>query len=181
MFVADGAVLVNMNPPKLSKTYGEYANIEFVRSLNRIIGNASRFDCVFDIYKKGSIKSCTRESRGTGVRISVRSETVIFKNFTKFMREDENKSELFQMLADSITSSNVFQERTSIISTKLSQITSNVSVDASVLLLSPCNHEEGDTRIFLHVLDCIRKGFKEVKIITVDTDVIVIALGCFFN
>ena len=51
-YVADGAVIINMNPPKLSKTYGEYTNIEFIRSLNRIICNASRFDCVFDVKGK---------------------------------------------------------------------------------------------------------------------------------
>ena len=46
-YVADGAVIIHMNPPKLPKhNYGEYANIEFIRSLDRIIGNASRFDRV---------------------------------------------------------------------------------------------------------------------------------------
>ena len=56
------------------------------------------------------------------------------------------------------------------------------SMNASVL--SPCNHQEGDTRIRLHVLDCIdtrMNGFNEVKIILVDTDVVVIILGCFFQ
>ena len=84
-FVADGAVLV-MNAPKISKTYGEYADVEFIRSLNGVVKNASRFDCVFDAYKKNSIKSITRENRGIGVRISVRKDTTIFKNFSKFMR-----------------------------------------------------------------------------------------------
>ena len=82
------------------------------------------------------------------------------------MREDENKSELFQMMAKSIASSNKLQEGTSIISTKLSQIKSNISMNASVL--SPCNHKEGDKDIF--ACSSLR-GFKEVKIITVDTDV----------
>ena len=45
-FVADGAVLVNMNAPKISKTYGEYADVEFIRSLNGVVKNASRFDCL---------------------------------------------------------------------------------------------------------------------------------------
>ena len=177
-FVADDAVLVNMNAPKISKTYGEYADVEFIRSLNGVVKNASRFDCVFDVYKKNSIKSIvTRENRGTGVRISVRKDTTIFKNFSKFMRDD-NKTELFQILVDSMASSEVFQGSSQIISTKASDIKCNISIDESVL--SPCNHEEAETRIFLHVLDCIRNGFNEIKVITADTDVVVTALGCFY-
>ena len=50
-------------------------------------------------------------------------------------------------------------------------------------MLVYCHHtdEEDDTRICLHVLHCIMNGFKVVKIITVDTDVVVTALGCFFQ
>ena len=58
---------------------------------------------VFDVYKKDSIKSCTRENRGSGMRISARSDTASFKKFMKFVREDENKSEVFQMLTESIS------------------------------------------------------------------------------
>ena len=32
----------------------------------------------------------------------------------------------------------------------------------------------------MHVLDCIRNGFNEITVITADTDVVVIALGCFY-
>ena len=134
---------------------------------------------VFDVYKKNSIKSITRENRGTGVRISVRKDTTIFKNFSKFMSDDVNKTELFQILADSMTSSEVFQGRLQITSTKASDIKCNISIDESVL--SPCNHEEADTRIFLHVLDCIRNRFNEIKVITAGTDVVVIALGYFLS
>ena len=95
------------------------------------------------------------------------------------MRDDDNKTELFKLLADSMVSSKVFLGRSTVIATKSSEIKSNVSIDASVL--SPCNHEEADTGIVLHVLDCIRNGFKEIKIITVDTDVVVIALGLWIE
>ena len=105
---------------------------------------------MFEIYqlinKKNSIKSITRENRGTGVRISVRKDTTIFKNFSKFMRDDDNKTELFQILADSIATSEVFQGRSQITSTKASDIKCNISIDESVL--SPCNHEEADPGFF---------------------------------
>ena len=75
-------------------------------------------------------------------------------------------------------SSEVFQGRSQITSTKASDIKCNISIDESVL--SPCNHDEAETRNFLHILDCIRNGFNEIKVITADTDVVVIAFGCFY-
>ena len=45
--------------------------------------------------------------------------------------------------------------------------------------IEPCNHEEADTRVFLHVLDGSRKGMKRISIVTVDTDVVVIAIRLF--
>ena len=55
--------------------------------------------------------------------ISVRKDTTIFKNFSKFMRD---KTELFQILADSMASSEVFQGRSQITSTKASDIKCNI-------------------------------------------------------
>lgn len=47
--------------------------------------------------------------------------------------------------------------------------------------MEPCNHEEADTRLLLHVLDASLKGFNKISIVTVDTDVVVIALFHFFD
>ena len=45
--------------------------------------------------------------------------------------------------------------------------------------LTPCNHEEADTRIFVHVKELVLRGHKVILIDTVDTDVVVIAISCF--
>ena len=45
--------------------------------------------------------------------------------------------------------------------------------------LSPCNHEEADTRMFLHLKDLSEKGHRKITLKTVDTDVVVIALSQF--
>ena len=45
--------------------------------------------------------------------------------------------------------------------------------------LSPCSHEEADTRIFVHVADAVRQGCLKVSVRTVDTDVVVIAVTAF--
>ena len=47
--------------------------------------------------------------------------------------------------------------------------------------VGPCNHEEADTRLFLHVKDASNKGMKIVKVSTVDTDVIVLAFNFFHD
>ena len=41
----------------------------------------------------------------------------------------------------------------------------------------PCSHEEADTRILLHVAHCARQGLRKLVIRTVDTDVVVLAIG----
>ena len=44
--------------------------------------------------------------------------------------------------------------------------------------LHPCNHEEADTRIMLHVKHCVSSGLTRVMIRTTDTDVVVLATAC---
>lgn len=44
-------------------------------------------------------------------------------------------------------------------------------------MLSPCSHEEADTRLILHAADAARNGIKRVLIKTVDTDVVVLAVA----
>ena len=43
--------------------------------------------------------------------------------------------------------------------------------------LCPCNHEEADTRIFVHVADAVKSGITKILIKTVDTDVVVLAIS----
>lgn len=45
--------------------------------------------------------------------------------------------------------------------------------------LSPCTHEEADTRLLLHAADAAKCGFKKIMLRTVDTDVVVIAVATF--
>jgi len=94
MKVIDGAAFVNINSPRNSKTFGEYCK-ELESKVLKIGAGACRLDFVFDVYKKNSLKSQTRESRGKGTRVSVRKETPIPKDFQKFLRNDKNKTELF--------------------------------------------------------------------------------------
>jgi len=95
--------------------------------------------------------------------VSVRKETPIPKDFQKFLRNDKNKTELFQLLADSMCEI----PHPVIVSTKLNHVVSNLMT--SLDQMDPCNHEEADTRMFVHIKD------------GVDTDVVIIALYHFFS
>ena len=43
--------------------------------------------------------------------------------------------------------------------------------------LAPCNHEEADTRIMVHIADAYKQGYTKILVRTVDTDVVVIAVA----
>lgn len=52
------------------------------------------------------------------------------------------------------------------------------SVPMAVIMgLSPCRHEEADTRLLLQVADMANKGHNIIFIRTVDTDVVVLAIA----
>jgi len=176
--VIDGAAFVNINAPKTSKTLGEYCHEELIKKIDFMKREVQRIDFVFDTYKPDSIKSQTRDNRGKGTRVAIRKSTPIPRKFQDFMRNDDNKTELFKMLAQSITSIN--DPTTTIIATSLTQaVTNQCNIDNTDL--EPCNHEEADTCLLLHVLDASLKGFNKISIVTVDTDVVVIALFHFFD
>ena len=43
--------------------------------------------------------------------------------------------------------------------------------------MPPCDHEEADTRLLIHLQDALRNGCTNCMVRTVDTDVVVILLG----
>ena len=61
----------------------------------------------------------------------------------------------------------------------LSTIQSDIVCTQSrnVSRLTPCTHEEADTRIILHLEDAVTEGFNKISIRTVDTDVVVLAVA----
>jgi len=67
-----------------------------------------------------------------------------------------------------------------IVATNLENIVTN-DPTLNNLELAPCNHEEADTWLLLHVLSGSSCGYKKISIVTVDTDVVVISLYHFFS
>lgn len=64
--------------------------------------SCNRLDIVFDRYVKPSLKESTREKRGLGQRVKISASTKIPRNWNEFLKNSENKEELFVFLAEKI-------------------------------------------------------------------------------
>ena len=80
MKVVNGPAFVNMNPPKSSRTFGDYYE-ELKQKVSNITYDVQRLDLVFDIYLRNSLKIQTRDKRGKGIRVPVRKDTPLLKEF----------------------------------------------------------------------------------------------------
>ena len=47
--------------------------------------------------------------------------------------------------------------------------------------MSPCCHEEADSRIYIHVQNALQKGASNILVSTVDTDAIVVLVSIYFH
>ena len=110
--------------------------------------------------------------------VLVRRDTIMCRKFQDLMRNGDNKTELFLMIANAIRK--IENVSTSIIATAGDKVISN-GFDVYFSNIVPCNHEEADTRLILNVFDGIKKGYKKITIVTVDTDVVIIDLYHFYD
>ena len=100
--VLDGAVLIQMLRPRSSVTIGDYFTDVFVPYILTWFETNDRVDIVWDVYSKTSLKSGTREQRGSGARRRVTVSTKVPGNWAAFLWVDLNKQELFVELAKSL-------------------------------------------------------------------------------
>ena len=148
VIVIDEAALVHMNPPKHSKTFGEYCESELGEKLKRVAVPVNQINLVFDVYREDSLMAEMQEGRGNAFRISMNDSTLIYSDFKKFLRYNDNKVKSFLLITDKVPILTQIISAT-VISTKQSEVTSNSKNNLSPSL--PCNHEEADIRIFVHV------------------------------
>jgi hypothetical protein len=133
-------------------------------------------DVVFDVYSGASLKQGTRERRGTGKRKRVElSGNLPTKQWRDFLRVDGNKSELFSLLAEAVASMVIPSKQ--VLATSGENVLSSSSINTSNL--SPCTHEEADARLVLHAIHAANENHQKIKIRTVDSDVVIIAVSAF--
>lgn len=172
--IIDGSALVNSLLPRTSKTFEDYAMLVVLPTIQAYSTKYLRIDLVFDVYQPSSLKAETRTKRGHGVRRRVTSMGKIPRNWQNFLRDNDNKTELFNFLAQKIAQ---MSTPSMIIVTKEDDIASNCRVSTD--RLAPCSHEEADTRIFLHARNAAEEGSKVLMVKANDTDVLVIAISVF--
>ena len=170
----DGAVIVNMLKPGAAKTFHDYGQI-FIRYITCQLQHATRLDIVWDLYLPDSLKATAGTKRGKGLRRRVDPSNCLPGNWGAFLRNDHNKEELFRYLAQLSVTVNCEDKEVS--STMDSQVL--CSIPRNLDGLSPCTHEEADTRLLLHAADCAQHGYKKIMLRTVDTDVVVLSTAIF--
>ena len=62
-----------------------------------------------------------------------------------------------------------------------SSVISPLSCQTTNHTIQPCDHEEADSRIALHLYNAMKNGARSILVRTVDSDVIVILVGLFSN
>ena len=175
--IMDGAVLVNILRPSSCKTFSDYASDVFVPYINRELQQACRVDIVWDQYFGNSLKAHTRESRVSGPSHRRRVEPstpVPKKNWQQFLRVSTNTIELFKLLSNELMMVPIPAGQELVI-TDGEGVHCNTA--RNTLDISPCNHEEADSRIMLHIADAAERGFNKILVRTVDTDVAVLSVA----
>ena len=94
-FVIEGAALVNFVRTSGHKTFSSYAKDAIVPHLMRILEKVVRLDVVWDVYHKHTLKNATRQKGGKGTRRMVSPQTMIPDKWDTFLRDNQNKTELF--------------------------------------------------------------------------------------
>ena len=172
--VLDGAVVIHMLTPGTSATFQDYVSDVVIPYLMTQLQWAQCLDLVWDIYKDDSLKAETWETWGTGTRIHVMPSVHIPGNWQSFLRNNENKTELFALIATTVADEQVDQKQ--IHSTYGDCVlSSDDNLDRS--LIKPCTQEEADGRIVLHIKHAVQCGHRHIMVRTSDTDVVVLLVS----
>ena len=177
--VLEGSVLVNLANPNKNQSFKDHATHVFYPQIRKQMNeySAQRVDIVFDTYKDQSLKGSTRVKRRKGIRRKVLDKSVAPTNWRSFLRLDQNKIELFRYLSTTIIQHGNRGDVIMIYAYDDTCISGSNELDLSNL--TPCNHEEANARVFLHLKDMTKQGHRKMVIRTVDTDVLVLAVSVY--
>ena len=100
-FLIDGSTFVYSLQTQCS-TFQEFAETTFARKIGEFVQNPLRIDIVFAVYLLSSFKTFTRKKRGQGRRFKVTCNGIFPNSLNTCLRNDNNKSELFRLLAKRI-------------------------------------------------------------------------------
>jgi len=161
-----------MLKPGTASTFSDNASQVFLPCITAQLQSMQRVDVVWDEFVHGNLKAYTRSTRGKGSRTRVESSNNMPTNWKGFLRNNDNKTELFSFL--SLETATIETEKQIIITHHKDILCTQ---PRNTVGLAHCTQEEADTRIFLHVSDAANHGYSKVMIRTDDSDVLVLAIA----
>ena len=171
--IIDGGRLTYQFPPKLAMTFNQYVNHLSRSVISRYFIFNQRIDIIFDTYLESSLKAATRQKRGQGIRRRVAGENKCPGNWPQFLKDTRNKDELNTFLAESLTPLSYPAGRQLFITCQ-EHVLSN-----GTITMEDSDHEDADSRMMLHVRHALSQGMNRVKILSNDTDIVIIGLGVY--
>ncbi|CAC5388313.1 unnamed protein product [Mytilus coruscus] len=109
LLIIDGAAIVKMLKPSISRTFDDYADLVFCPYIKKQLETVTRVDI------DNSLKAATRSKRGKGIRRRVQGQNKIpqnWQNWQSFLRDDDNKKELFSFLSQQLAQQNFEKKKT---------------------------------------------------------------------
>ena len=147
--ILDGAFVAQMLSPRTLNTFQDYSNSVFLPYIFGQLQSVRRLDIVWDVYLADSLKAGTKGKRGQGQSRKVLALAPLPSTWKSFLKNDENKSDLFCFLSKKIERNPVSCKI--LVSTCCDSVVSSSTEDLNHM--SGCTHEEADTRVFLHAAE----------------------------
>ena len=123
-------------------------------------------------------ENCGKDTAKKMVWDSPSRKTRFYRKFAKVLKLDDNKTELFNLIADTL--SGLFRNQQKVLLITLQQTAlSNREVDLQCF--QPSCKEEADDRIFLRAMEQSQLQFKRLVIVTVDPNAVVISLYAYWD
>ena len=94
----DGSAVVHFLSTSGAQTFAEYASKVFLSFIFKQLQTTSRLDVIWDHYISCSIKGMTRIHRGSGLQNKVSGQLKLPRNWSDFLRDSTNKSELYDFV-----------------------------------------------------------------------------------
>ena len=91
VIIISGSALVNVLPPRTSKTFEDYATLDVLPTIRAYSIKYERTDMLFDVYRRSSLKAEAISKRGYGARRRVTSGCKGHSNWRNFLREMTTK------------------------------------------------------------------------------------------
>ena len=176
-YMIELSMLLRKKQPSWVQTFADFFKFLYNEILD-ISSLFNRCDVITDRYFEGSLKERTREDRGSGTGLIVTFDNCseIPPNFiSKFLSNVTNKTNLNKYLANKFFA---YQEgKQSILCVTFdNSIISNSEAVLSKTDINQCSSKEVNPRIVRHVITLGKKGYTNVEVTTVDSDVVILCL-----